>query len=210
MGTFAKPLLSVWSAGPRVLQAIFETFSPLGVNLPSIRVEDGSKSPAEQAIVVQFSDRVTYRWRLERVELTLSRFTDEQLQQSSLILKASDQWMQRIGGELSFSSHHFSYFAHSTISGMSSQDFLMRLPHPELRSIGEDVGPGVIFHWQEASRGLNTTLLLEHSQAVPSGLFTMFSAVLAGGALDYASAILELRRHFEDLLAQLGLQLEGA
>lgn len=210
VGTFAKPLLGVWGMGQPVLQAIFDAFSPLGVSLADIRLEEASRSPADQAIVVQFANWATYRWRLERVELTLFNFSEEQLRDLARILHASDLWVKRMAGDFSFSSHQFSYFGHSTIEGMNSREFLARLPHVQLRTSGDDLGAGMIFHWLDETKRLSTSLLVDHSQVVPLGLFTMFSAVLTVSELDYMNVIIELRGGFSDLLAQLGLEVGGA
>lgn len=208
IGRFSKPLLQAWGAGEALLRAIYEAFSPYGVSLANVRVENGLRSLGEQAIVVQFGNWATYRWRLERVEFTLANFSEEQLGLAAQILAAGDRWVQHIAGGPPYASHQISYLGHARIEGATSRELLMGLPRFTLRDVGDDLGSGTIFHWYDPQKGWNGTLMLDHSQVLPDGLFTMLSIVVSSGSLDYPRVMIECRSCLDGLLAQMGLKFK--
>ncbi len=209
LGRFAKPLLSAWGTGQTILQGLVEAFSPQGISLSNVRIEDGSRSLGEQAIVIQFGNWANYRFRMERVELNLVNFSEEQLSQASQILVAGERWIKTMTEQVSFESHQLTYVGHLSIEGMTSTELLVQLPHFKLSGVGSDLGAGCVLHWYDPDRGWNGTLMLDHSQVIPDGLFAMFSVITKSQSLDYPSAIIESRRYFTDLLGQFELKLDA-
>ena len=207
-GAFSAPLFGLWGSGAPLLEALYTSFSPFGISLANIRSEELSKSPTDQSIVVQ-SENWIYRWRIERVELTLSNFNDEDLRFLPKLLNANDDWMKKMGVPIEYSFHQFSYAGHLSIEEGTSQQVLERLPHLRLGDGQELRAAGQILHWSDSTRGWQGDLVVDHSQVVSDGLFLLYSGVAKTSKLDYDNLVSYLQERLDILLSQFGLRLEG-
>lgn len=207
-GGFNGPLFQLWGSGAPLLEAMYTSLSPFGISLANIRSEELSKSPSDQSIVVQ-SGNWMYRWRIERVELTLSNFTGEGLRLLPKLLNANDEWMKKMGVPVVYSFHQFSYAGHLTVEELTSQEVLEPLPHLRLGDGQDFRAAGQILHWSDSVQGWQGDLVVDHSQVVPDGLFLLYSGMAKEWKLDYNSLVNSLQERLDILLSRLGLCLEG-
>lgn len=208
-GSFRSPLFEVWGAGAPLLQALFSSFSPFGVGLAHIRSEESSnKSPSDQAIVVQLGNWI-YRWRIERVELNLTNFNEQDLKGVPKLLDASDDWMEKLGITVAYSVRQFSYVGHFNIEQASAHHVLEPLAHLRLGAGQESRAPGHIFHWCDSDKGWEGDLVIDHSQVVPDGLFVLYSGIANIWQGDHEALVTYLEQRLDSLLSQVGLRLGG-
>jgi hypothetical protein len=207
-GYFRSPLFQVWGTGAKLLEALYAAFTPLGVTLSNIASEETAKSPADRAIVVQAGNNCIYNWRMERVELTLRNFTNEDLRALPRLMEANDRWINAMGVEPKYASYQFSYAGHAQIDGATSGQVLARVPHIELGTGLAAVPPGQILHWVDQA-GWQGSLVIDHSQSVAEGLFLLYSGRTSTPGSGYLGVLDHLQRGLGELLARFDVRLEN-
>jgi hypothetical protein len=205
--SFKTPLFALWGVGAPLLSSLYESLAPIGIALSNIRTEEASKSPADQCIVIQAGNCV-YRWRIERIEVTLNGFSTADLNALPGLLEANDQWMKKSGAPPAYASRQFSYAGHFQIDGAAAGDVLSRVPHLDLGEGFEAKPGGQILHWQDQNANWTGQLVVDHSQAVANGLFLLYSGVSASSELGYDNLLKYIQEVLGRLLTQFALQLE--
>lgn len=206
-GQFRTPLFQIWGAAGRLLEALHTSLSPLGVTLGNITVDETAKSPAERAIVIQAGNCV-YTWRVEKVELVLRNFSNDDLRALPRLMDANDQWMSALGAKPDYASHQFSYAGHVQVGGATSGEVLARVPHLELSNGLEARTSGQILHWMDQD-GWDGSLVMDHSQFVNDGLFLLYSGKACALGSGYVGAIDHLHKRLGELLTLFDVGLEN-
>jgi hypothetical protein len=168
---FARPVLELWGEGKRILQELYEAFSPYGVTLSDIRVESATSNPADQVVAVTIGVNGIHRFRYDRIESTFFNFSDEFLAQIPPILNSSTAWIRATVPSAKFVAHHFVYSSHSNIGGISIDELLKSIGPAGPAAGGVNTGSGVIFHWEVPERQWTTQLVIDKSLALGNGVF---------------------------------------
>lgn len=209
-GYFSHPLLELWGDGKTILGGLFEAFSPYGTNLPDIRVEPGLASPSEQVITINIGLMGLHRFRFDRVESTFFNFSDDTLLKIPGIIEASTKWIRGAVSSLKFASHQFVYSSHCQVANFLGKDVLRPICANPVKSAGFDLGAGVVLHWEVPDRSWTTQLVLDRSLTVKDGLYIMFTLLVRGEVLDYATLARDARSYIENVLGELGLTFNRA
>lgn len=137
---FSQPGLGLWGEGTKILQGLFSAFSPFHINLADLRNDSSSLHPSDQVVTVRFGAIGEYRFKFDRVELTLLNFNSKSLVEVPKVLTAGDEWLRSVIPGFTFSSHLFATLSHSELDHGTSQEFCGTYQlwiSPELESVKE-------------------------------------------------------------------------
>ena len=121
IGLFSEPALGLWGDGAKILQGMFGAFSPYNISLGDIRNDSSSLHPSDQVVTVRFGAIGEYRFRFDRVELTLLNFNRSSLFEVPKLLTAGDEWLRSVVPGFTFSSDLFASLSHSELGHGTSQ-----------------------------------------------------------------------------------------
>ncbi len=200
---FARPPFALWGAGGRIVGGIYEALTPYNVTLQNIHLSPSVSSPADVIVTVQLGATVL-RFSYEKIEVTFSRFSEEEFRGIPKFLHLSTSWL---GKDFPFASHQSFYYSHSFLREMTVDDFLRTMTTKTVKSAGIDLGSGVIFHRAIPQKSWITQLTVDKSQGIPGALFIGLNVSVTGGTLDYDSLFADGREYFGNALAELGLIL---
>lgn len=205
---FSQPGLGLWGEGTKILQGLFSAFSPFHINLADLRNDSSSLHPSDQVVTVRFGAIGEYRFKFDRVELTLLNFNSKSLVEVPKVLTAGDEWLRSVIPGFTFSSHLFATLSHSELDHGTSQEFLRNLSALDIPGVGVSEGSGIIFHWDLREKGWRVQFGIDHSVSVNNGLFVNYVIRPVGDKIDYFNFVVEGTQLFERLLSKLGLEAQ--
>ena len=209
IGLFSKPAFSLWGDGARILEGLYETFAPYKINLADFRQDSLSPVVADASVTVFVGVSGSYKFKFDRLELTLSNLSDSDLAALPEMLARGTSWLRATVSDFSFQTHLFTYNNHSEVSGGTAKDFLSTLPQVELPDVGRGIGNGVIFNWIEPKLERRVQLLIDHSNIHKDGLFIQLSLQSTADEVDYLEAVATGRVILDTVLAKVGLVIES-
>lgn len=206
VGVFSKPAFELWGKGEKILKGLFSSFEPYGINLSNIRNNTASLDPSDQEITVNLSGLI-YRFKFDRVECIRTDATEEEFSTFPQLLNNGDKWLRSELPQFSFSSHLFTYLAHTSVQGSTSHRVLAPLSTVELPELGVSRGSGMIYRSDLAEKEWELQLTLDHSLLVPDGLFIQFSILSKADHQDYLNAFQEGRDLLKTTLKNVGVEI---
>ena len=204
LGIFVKPAFVLYGIAEKLWGTLFSIFSPYQVPIVDMRNASTSPNPSDQVITVYFGQRGEFNLRLDRIETKIQNTQD--LQALPEILNRTQEWLRSDVPEFSFRTHLFAYGSQNELSGTSSQEFLLGLSNIDIPGIGASEGSGIIFHWDISDRQWRAQLTVDHSLAVPGGLFIQLLVRSEGDSIDYVAAVKDGDELLTDALSKLGLE----
>lgn len=210
VGFFSEPALGLWGEGAKILQGMFSAFSPYHISLSDLRNESSSLHPSDQVVTVKFGAIGEYRFKFDRVELTLLNFNKSSLSEVPKLLIAGDEWLRAVVPGFTFSSHFFSSLSHSELDHGTSQEFLRGLSSVDIPGVGVSKGSGIIFHWDLQEQGWRVQFTIDHSLSVDDGLFVNYLIRPSGDRIDYVEFVVQGTQLFERLLSEIGLEADDS
>jgi hypothetical protein len=208
VGLFSEPALSLWGDGKKILQGMFTAFRQHQVSLADLRNDSSSLHPSDQVVTVKFGTIGEYRFKFDRVELTLVNFTRNSLLEVPKLLTAGDGWLRSVIPGFTFKTHLFACLSHSELDHGTSQEFLRDLSSLDIPGVGISEGCGIIYHWDVKEKGWRVQFTIDHSLSVDNGLFLNYLIRPSGDRIDYVSFIAEGTELFDRMLSKIGLEAE--
>lgn len=208
VGLFVRPAFPLWGNGAAILQGLYEAFSKFHVGIADFTNVAASANPADQAVTVRLGTNAEYRFGFDRVEATLTNFTDRDLDALPDVLQQADQWLRSVVPEFSFLTHTVAYHSHSGVSPGTSEEVLAALPSARLPNREHSRESGIIYHFDVPERELGLHLTLDHSLSIEDGLFIDYTAIRRSGDIDYVDWLKDLRQELDSALESLGLRLD--
>jgi len=205
IGIFSNPAFELWGEGQKMFQGLFTIFRPYGVKLSNLHNSSSSLDPADQELGVNVAS-VLCRFKFDRIECTRSDATEEDIADFPSLLGRCDEWLRSEMSDFSFSSHLFTYFAHTRIEGATSREVLRSLSTMDIKDLGETRGAGLIFRYDLVEKDWELQFTIDHSLLVGDGLFVQFSILSKADKQDYLDVLLTGRRLLEKALATMGLE----
>jgi hypothetical protein len=105
-----------------------------------------------------------------------------------------------------FSSHLYTYFAHTRVEGGTSGDILKKLTNIDIKYLGKSRGNGLIFRYDLAEKGWELQFTMDHSLLVENGLFVQFSILSKSDKQEYVDVLLHGRTLLDKALESIGLK----
>lgn len=205
VGIFSKPIFSLYGKGEIILAGLYDILTPYQITIADIRSETSS-SLSDQSIVVSLGIGSTFKFSLDRIELTLYDYHEQQFWDFPDILKRSEEWLRSSIADFSFQTHLFTYASQNALSEESSQEFLLRFSNVDIPGVGISEGTGMIFHWNVPEKGWRSQLTLDHSLAVLNGLFLQYLIRMETDKINYKEIVTAGKSTLDLALAQIGLE----
>lgn len=206
VAVLSQPVFSLWGKGGVILEGLYNAFRDLGITLADIRAESGTAAPSDEAVAVFFGAQASFRFKFDRLEGNLSNFSDQELVDFAKMLGRGDAWI-RSSTSVTVSSHLFSYSAHARFEETTSEEFLRGLASPQLKSLGESRGTGLIWHGKQGNTLAHLTV--DHSVVIENGLFIQFIVVSFDDRIDHLRAVREGEEQFFSAIRELELIVPG-
>jgi hypothetical protein len=207
-GLFTKPLFSLFGEGRKIVEGLYDTFSPYGVGLADIHNDSISLSPSDQIVAVNFSAGASYKFKFDSIEASVLNFTVQDLSHIQKFLRDGDNWLRSADPGLAFQSHLFATFSHNRLSAGNSQDFLCSLSQANTPDIGVALGNGIIYHWNVPDKEWRVQLTIDHSVNVSEGLFVHFILIAIKHKIDFVEMVEGGVALYKTAMAQIGLEIE--
>lgn len=208
IGLFSEPALGLWGEGAKILQGLYGAFTPFHISLADIRNDASSLQPSDQVVTVKFGAIGEYRFKFDRVELTLLNFNRNSLIEVPKLLTAGDEWLRSVVPGFTFGSHLFASLSHSELDHGTSQEFLRGLSSLDIPGVGVSEGCGIIFHWDLPEKGWRVQFMIDHSLSVDNGLFVNYLIRPSGDKIDYLNFMAEGTQLYERMLSEIGLEAD--
>jgi hypothetical protein len=206
VGLFATPAFGLRSGSSTVVSGLYHAFLGMHSGLAAFQTESNPGIPLVETIVVNLTDRGTYRLNSERIEWTFPAAGALELDAS--VLARGDAWLRSTLPTLTFQHHYYTYFAHTWVVGGSAKEFLISLGSPQLEGVGENQGTGLIFHVNFPDYGWSLQITVDHSHVLAEGLFVQAVATVVADRVNHQQTVSGVDRLLRESLARLGLQLE--
>ena len=200
---FAHPPFELWGKGGLMVRGIHEALAPYNITLQNIHLTSAMASAADTVITVQIGTTIL-KFSFEQIEIAFSRFSEEEFRGIPRFLKMSTSWL---GEGFQYASHQITYYSHSFLKEMPTDDFLRTINPTPIKSAGIDLGSGAVFHRAIPQKSWITQLTIDKSQGISGALFIGLTISIAGGKLDYDSLLADGREYFRNALSDLGLIL---
>ncbi len=208
IGIFSRPVFSLWGKGPTILEGLYSAFAPFNVGFTDLRQESLSPVVSDASVTVLYGTSGNYKFKLDRIESSLSILVDEDVTRFLKMLERGAEWLYSAVVDFAFQSHLFTYYNHSSLSEGTAKDCLLDLDHFDLADFGLNLGSGIILNWLEPRFERRFQLIVDHSHTVKDGLFIQFSAYIPGDKIDWKEFEGTARKTLKDTLAKLGLCIE--
>jgi hypothetical protein len=206
VGLFATPAFGLLSQSSKIVSGLYHAFLGMHSGLAAFRNESDPDTPLIETIIVDLTDRGTYRLNTERIEWTFPAAGASELDAS--VLARGDAWLRSTLPSLTFQHHYYTYFAHAWVLGGSAREFLIGLGSPQLEGVGENQGTGLIFHTNFPDHGWSLQITVDHSHVLAEGLFVQAVAIVVTDRVNHRQTVDDIDRLLRESLARLGLQLE--
>jgi hypothetical protein len=206
VGLFATPAFGLLSQSTRVVSGLYHAFVGMHSGLAAFQAESNPDIPLMETVVVNLTDRGTYRLNGERIEWTFPAAGASELDAS--VLARGDAWLRSTLPSLTFQHHYYTYFAHCWVVGGSAKEFLIGLGSPHLEGVGENLGTGLIFHVNFPDHGWSLQITVDHSHVLVDGLFVQAVATVMMDRVSHQQTVGDVDRLLRESLVRLGLQLE--
>lgn len=201
---FAQPTFSLWGRGGEVTKALYNAFSPYGVTLRNIQIAGHTPSAADNVFTMQFGTAVL-NFSFEKVEVTFSGLSEEDLRKLPEYLELSTSWLKKIVSDLEFSGHAISYYQHSFLEGLKLEEVLANVNPKKTALPGLDLGSGAIFNRAIPDKSWTVQLIMDKSQAYPGALFLSFTIKIGASRVDYKSLFAEGMSFYTKVLKEFDL-----
>jgi hypothetical protein len=208
VGIFATPAFPLLSRPERVVSGLYSAFLGMHSGLADFTIESESQVPLSNTIVVNLTNRGTYRFHSERIEWTFPDAGSWELDAS--ILDQASGWLRSALPTARFASHYYTYYAHTWVEGSSAREFLLGFPTPQIHGLGENLGTGLIFHTNFPDHNWSIQLTIDHSNVVLDGLYLQVVATVGAEELNHQQTVRYIDGIFRESLKRLGLQFERA
>jgi len=208
VGLFSKPAFSLWGDSSRILEELYRAFAPYKVNLADFRRDSLSTILSDISVTVFLGNNGNYKFKLDRVEASLSNFTEQELAGFPDMLSRGTGWLRSSLPDFSFQTHLFTYNNHSKLSEGTAKEFLLSFSQVNLDNVGTSLGNGLIFNWIEPKLERRVQLMIDHSYAYADGLFIQFLMQSTGDKIDYLETSTTGRDLLDKALAAIGLEIE--
>jgi hypothetical protein len=211
VGTFERPPVELWGAGPSLLGGLLEVLTPFGTSIEGVVMDSTSGRPAEQAVVYEFGRQATYRFSLGSLKGDLLDFQETELSLFPEMIQKAEAWVREQVEEVSFKSHLYSYSLHASIKDETSEDVLKRISDLSLDALGTSRGAGITFQGDNPDgEDSRLQLALDHSLTLTHGLFVRFLWIALSDSVDHVRCLRVNRERFEASLAALDLELSSS
>lgn len=208
IGTFERPPVELWGAGPSLLGGLLEVLTPFGTSIEGVVMDSTSGRAAEQGVVYEFGRQATYRFSVGSLKADLVDFQDSELKLFPDMIQSAEAWVRGEVETVRFKSHLYSYSLHAALEDEISEVVLKRISDLRLESLGTDRGSGVTFHADNPDgEDSRLQLALDHSLTLTNGLFVRFLWIGLSDDIDHAECLRVNRQRFEASLAELDLKL---
>ena len=147
------------------------------------------------------------RLKLDSIEWAATDLYDDDLARATAMLESLDALL-RSQQDFDFYSHSINYSNHSKLSEGTSEDYLKSLPNKPLKSVDNDLGTGMLYHWFDKELGGRAQLAITHSLLITEALFIQFSLNFMSSKVDYASLAEAIIKKLDIALAEIGLVIE--
>lgn len=204
VGLFAAPVFGLLSQREKVVSGLYHAFLGLHSGLADFQIEGEAAGSLSEAIVVNLTDKGTYRFNSERVEWTFPGTIGRSEMEAS-VLDRGNAWLRSAVPSVTFKQHFYTYFAHAWVIGGSARDFLVGLNSPHLPGFGENQGTGLIFHANFPESGWSIQITIDHSNVAADGLFVQILAVVTGDNVNHQQTVGGVDRLLHQSLEHLGL-----
>lgn len=207
VGLFSRPAFPLWGEGAKILDGLYTAFTPYKVSLADFRQDSLSQFISDLSVTVLLGPSGNYKFKLDRVESSLSNFTEEELTNFPDVLSRGAKWLRSAVPDFAFQTHLFTYHNHSKLSEGTAKEFLLQYSQTSLPSAGTNLGNGVIANWIEPSQERQVRFTIDHSHVYTDGLFIQFSMQASGDEIDYFETATTGRALLDDALAKIGFEI---
>jgi hypothetical protein len=205
--TFERPAFKYWGKGGDLVAALYEAMSSYNITLANIIVSGHLANSSESLITVRMPDEnSTLKFAFNRLDFSLNGLTTESIRQVPSIFRDGTSWLRK-DSAFKFSKHSFAYYSHAFVSKMTRDEVLGSINPRKLRSAGESLGTGAVFHSFVPKKGWRTRLTFEHSVPIQGAVFIGLFIELEKDVVDYDEMFREAREYYREILAELDLEL---
>lgn len=209
VGLFAAPVFGLLSQREKVVSGLYHAFLGLHSGLGDFQVESEGTGTLSETIVVNLTNRGTYRFSSERIEWTFPG-PGGRSEIDGSVLERGNAWLRSVSPGVTFQQHFYTYFAHAWVIGGSAAEFLIGLGSPYLPGFGENQGTGLIFHANFPDHDWSIQITIDHSNVAQDGLFVQILAVVTADQVNHQQTVERVDKLLRQSLDRLGLPLETA
>ena len=204
VGLFAAPVFGLLSQREKVVSGLYHAFLGLHSGLTDFQVQGEEAGGLSETIVVNLTDKGTYRFGSERIEWAFPG-PGGRSEMDGSVLDRGNAWLRSAVPSVTFKQHFYTYFAHAWVIGGSAREFLTGLNSPHLPGFGENQGTGLIFHANFPDHGWSIQITIDHSNVAADGLFVQILAVVNADNVNHQQTVRDVDRLLRESLERLGL-----
>lgn len=171
-GKFARPAFSLWRDKAGLIEATFNLFSPFGVDIENISVNDEGTSLDDEVIMISLEGLGELKIGYGAILWESESNSQKELAEIFEVIAYVNDKLHSVAPDLSFDYHFLEFGGHGGLeSGGSFRDFLQHYHEPKLKSVDQNLPSGLIFNWLDANTQRQFHLEIDESLNSPGGLF---------------------------------------
>lgn len=205
-GQFLRPPLELWGAGGTIIRQFCEALERFKVTLQNFQISPSMATAADSVLTLNLGSTVL-KFSFEKMEVIVSRFTEQEFQGIPSFLKAATEWLRKDPYALKFAWHQVHYFSHSLLPGTGVEDVLHKVNPKSISSEGLNLGGGGIFNHVLPDRQWRTQLTIDRSQFMPGALFIGLSIRIESPDVEYETLLTQGREFFAKAIGEFGLAI---
>jgi hypothetical protein len=204
---YARPAFAVWGQGGKITEELYEALSPYGVTLQNFQATPTLPNASTPLLTIAIGNSGALKFAYDNLEFTFSNFTTDFFRSLPHLFSACTRWLRAEVPKFQFASHEFTYFCHSYIKDMTTEEVLASINLRTFESAGLSLGHGAIFHHAIRDRKWETRFILDRSSFLPNAFFVGLGITVTQDELNYENTLVEGRGYLASLLRELDLSL---